>query len=319
MKKSATAIRVVYYALLVILFLTWTKGISFNSHMMFVTIKNIRIEFLAISVVLICLAICLRVFRIMLLASFFEHKIAMVECIKIYFVSNFFSNVTPMKAGELSKPILFKKLFGVPLADGLAITILDRFFEIIVLVSSVALVIPIFLTVDSTYLLALLALCLPYLLVSITPKSLIRLISSIQESVNNSFLDNSIKAFKSYLQFVNSKSSAYRLRWNIQMLLLSAVIFVIEISSVGLIFKSFGYNVGFPILAFSVVASFFSGFISQTPGGAITTEWSFAYIISGFSVPFEVSLTSILIARFFGVYLTTGAGFLLSLGKDIST
>lgn len=95
------------------------------------TIAEAKIDFLIYGLSVCLILILTRAFKWFLLIRITGNKTRFKKFLPLYFVSSLMGNITPFKSGETITPFLFEKYLKIPVGQGFAIVILDRFFELI--------------------------------------------------------------------------------------------------------------------------------------------------------------------------------------------
>ncbi|MEK9135101.1 MAG: flippase-like domain-containing protein [Patescibacteria group bacterium] len=112
------------------------------------TIAEAKVNFLIYGLSVYLVLILARAFKWFLLVRVTGNKIGFKKFLPLYFVSSLMGNITPFKSGEAIAPFLFEKYLKIPVGQGFAIVILDRFFELItfaiILILTILYIIPVF-------------------------------------------------------------------------------------------------------------------------------------------------------------------------------
>lgn len=90
--------------------------------------------FLLLAVLLIIITgVLIKAWRQCILLSAFDARLPLLDSANIWLMGFFFSIITPGKSGDLVKGVYFSKKPGIPIGKGLAVTVVERFFDVAVL------------------------------------------------------------------------------------------------------------------------------------------------------------------------------------------
>lgn len=107
----------------------WTKFVNLEE--IIKILSQARVEYLLAFVVLYIISALFRALRLVTLLNRSEFKLK--ESVALFFLSQFLSNLIPIRAGEIAKGVYLANRFNVPVGKALVWSFVDRFIDFWVL------------------------------------------------------------------------------------------------------------------------------------------------------------------------------------------
>jgi len=299
---------------LLLVFLIYSAGLY--NIIQVISQAKLHLAFLGVLVYLV--VIFIRSLKWFLLARVIKKEIVYKRFIPFYLVNSLMGNITPFKSGEVVTPFLFKKYLKIPVGQGFSIVILDRFFELIIFITILALSVlyllssgiqgsliwPFFLGV-----LIILFLIFVFLLILIISKrttfKVIEIFSFLRKySLSKRiliFLKKELDIFYQALTLFKDKR-IYRL-----ILCLTLLGWFFDILAYYLVFRSV-FDVPFLDVASAQIIAAGATLITFIPGGLGIAEGGAAGVLHLLGYPLVLSVSGMLLIRLFltGTLLITG-------------
>ena len=318
-KKKVLSLVVTIVILLI--FVYWFKSISFDYNKALIALSNINLYYLLIAVLINIAIFFVKIFRLQQILSFYNFKLSIGQILPAHLLGRFAANVTPMKVGEPVKALLLKKKYGVPLTFGIGANIVERILDLLLIVLSFLFsIVFIKYGLESKLVwIVLTIVVLAYLFMNFgiahkyIRNPMLSFLKLLARKLKKKLFKKLVIAFRKYIKELRKKTTFERIFVSIYWFCITALIMILEVSTIYILFKALGVNMGFMHVTFTLMFASLLGFVSQTPGGAVTVEGVSTYFFTMFGATPEIGLSAILLARLMGSYLIMIIGFLFAL------
>jgi hypothetical protein len=89
--------------------------------------------FFCLALLVLVPSVAIKAWRQCLLADVFGPRLGFPDSARIWIIGFFFSVISPGKAGNVVKSVYFKETLGLPMGKGLSVVVVERFFDIVIL------------------------------------------------------------------------------------------------------------------------------------------------------------------------------------------
>ncbi|MEM2865993.1 MAG: flippase-like domain-containing protein [Candidatus Hadarchaeales archaeon] len=239
--------------------------------------------------------------------------------------SVFINNITPLFRGgadPLGRVYLLGKLRGVPYSSALSTTFLDHLFDFPVVISflMLGLLLGVSLPFSLPWFLFLwlfLLLFPPSLVFGVVRKEVgVKVLGKVLSRLGR-LLGRRRSLLSSVREMYRSSSSVLSTwRCVLPLLLLSLLIWLLDLLRLFLVFLSLSYRPGLPMLLLATSLPTLAGLVPFLPGGLVLVEATMLSVFTFFRVPLPTALAAVLLERTISLILSTlvGAGVLSYLG-----
>jgi len=302
-------------SILVFLWLN-SLGLSLNQ-----TVESIAKASPALLLLAIGMAWCemfLRIVRFRELVGVHAGRVGFRGLASPYLAGFFAGSITPMRAGEPVKAVLISSRKNISLGGTIVATIIERLLDLLLVLSLLLLASYLIWTPQGvaniglalSFLLIILGTYL-FLVVGGHTRLLTRLADSIVRRSRRQFWSKAKGLLDEYQKVMAKRTPGERLQNSLTTLCLSLAVIVIDISMLIVVFYSMGVVIGFLEVSFALCAGTLVGILSQSPGGAVTTEAMMVYLLVDFGLPPEIALSGTVMARIIGYYTFVIIGWFL--------
>ncbi|NIO20377.1 MAG: flippase-like domain-containing protein [Candidatus Aenigmarchaeota archaeon] len=214
----------------------------------------------------------------------------------IYFVGQLTNEVMPIGSGELVRTYWVKRADKSSFTKPLSSIIVERVFDLIILLIIVIFGINIILNLEgfSHFLVLSTLIILAVIVLAIRPKIIKPLLRILPKKISSKILDKMEDFEKAKISY---KKSVLFLT-----LIVTIIAWLVETCGQMVLIYSFGYSIPFFKVLAIVTISWLLGTFSFLPGGLGAREAVFAYLLTLSNVPLNVAITISLVYRAF-VYL----------------
>lgn len=231
-------------------------------------------------------------------------ELKLKESLLLYF-SGLSMIITPGGVGEAIKSFYLKKKHGHSASKTLPLVLVERFHDLIVVVSVIAFTL-IFLQILEVMILEIIVLTLiiiSYILVKIK-KIFFKIIDFFKRIKKlEKLCDNITKSYDGTHEMLNSKTTIQA--WSIG--ILAQVFFSLSIYST---FLAFGQDLGFIFTTEIVYSSILFGAISFLPGGVGLTEISTVNFLTDKGIEFSLATSIVIMSRLATIWFATIIGLI---------
>lgn len=323
-KRIKTITHILTAVVAIAVFIYWGMTVDLDLNVLLSVLGSVRLEFFLIVILLGVINVYLRIFRFKRILLFHGSRVRIKKIIPIFFMGFFVGSLTPMRAGEPIKAVLLRDNEKVPLPTGMASIFIERILDMMLIVVFVIIglmyaMFPV-LVINNWLLFLLLILTIGgyiFLIFGISNKNIKGFIDRVLLKINKPYGRALRRGINNFSENMANRSGKQKALATAEWLIPSLIIFITEGLSLLILFKALGADVGLMETIVVLCLSSLVGLISQTPGGVVTTEFSFAYLFTLVGQTSEVGLAAILLARFIGYYSFMVIGGVLSVRKSI--
>ena len=311
---------------IIALFIYFFKMLNIDIPKLIQTLKQAHFYFLLIAIIIAWIESFLRIFRYGSILKFYNYRISFKTLFVTYFVGLFTGNLTPMKAGEPIKAVILKKKSNVPLTIGVMSTVIERIFElaimILILLISISFNNTLNLSDRSFYLIAsvyfILFLTLFIVVLGYKIEFFYSFLGIISLKVKLGVISKIVNSLQRFILSLKEKTFSQRIIFSLNILIQSFLIIIIDAFIFYFVFKAFNWSVSVFVIIGVIIMASLAGVLSQTPGGVVTTEGILIYLFSLFQIPIEICTATTLITRAIGFYFFIIIGFLFSIEEGVN-
>jgi len=113
-----------------IFFLIFTLN-KINYSIFISELNNIKIFWVAVSILVICIGYIFRAVRWWFLLSFVSEKPPFILTIKYFFIGNSLNNILPLRGGDIYRIVKYNKLTGIKIENVIATMAIERVFDVL--------------------------------------------------------------------------------------------------------------------------------------------------------------------------------------------
>ncbi len=294
-------------------------------HSMAGILRGVRFRWFAAAILLYFGSIVIWALRWRVSLSYLGFGVGLKDLYLILSGSVFINNVTPLFRGgadPLGRVYLLGKLRGVPYSSALSTTFLDHLFDFPVVISflMLGLLLGISLPFPLHWFLLLWLFFLlfpPFLVFGVVRKevgmgALGRLLNRLARLLGRG--KGALPPIREMYRSSSSVLSSWRCV--VPLLLLSLLMWSLDLLRLFLVFLSLGYRPGLPMLLLATSLPTLAGLVPFLPGGLVLVEATMLSVFTFFRVPLPTALAATLLERMISLLLSTlvGAGVLSYLG-----
>lgn len=266
------------------------------------TVLRSDLLFLLLAEILLLSVALLKGLRLHTLVSPIK-KISSVGSFKVFFLGQLINQGLVSTAGDIGKPVMFKKLYNFKFSKALSAVVTERVFDFsfILFLSSFIFLIVTGVSVKFAIIFPLLVLFVIFAVI-LSPENWINKFSRFER------LHEAVQDFRKYVKNLNTETIGF-----VGVLTITAWAF----EGIGntLLFYSFGVEIGFHVVLVITAVSLLVGFASMVPGGLGTREAAMVLLYSEFGIGGGVVISVALLYRFL-IALNDGLGYIISEGLE---
>ena len=267
-------------------------------------VSQFKIEFLYLIIFLNFFVLIIKGFRQQIILKKLGIDISKKNNLLLY-LAGLSMLVTPGGAGQVIKSYFLKNRFGVHVSKSLPLSFVERFNDLVAMISIVTLTIILMQNYKLLILISVVWLIIVLIFAALRIKSVYEKIKSFL--IRFLFLEKRIKQISESYDGLHLSTS------NLMMMkvgLVSIIAWIIDAISVYLVFLGFNQNLDFIYTTFVMYTSLLLGFVTFIPSGLGITELSAIGLLASRGIDISLATSIIIMIRLTGIWFSTAVGLI---------